>query len=219
MPRNALTQSCESQVNGSVYEHQVAIMNEAWDRWEVTNRGCLNDVFFGQTVSQIKCSSCEKFNQNFEFFNMISLPVPREDADIWTCLRMAFGDEHIHEWRCDHCGSKGISKKSQRIWGTSSILVIHLKRFSEDLSKIETGVRMPLSFKLGQYSLSLDDKYRLVSVACHVGSLNSGHYYAIRRNCKGEWCIYDDDRKYDITIDRMKNELLSNGYMFFYQRC
>ncbi len=213
LSKNTLSQNAS-------YIIQTKKMNELWDKWESQNKGCWNRTFFGQMISQITCMSCKEYNQNNEMFNMISIPIPKMEniskIDIWQCLKLAFEDETIEGWKCDHCKDNKISKKSQRLWSSPEILVIQLKRFDHNRSKNNSPVHMPISFTMNRFLLALDDKFTLISVACHIGSLNSGHYYTIRKT-GDQWNMYDDDHIYYLGKKPCIEEISRNGYLFFYK--
>lgn len=62
--------------------------------------------------------------------------------------------------------------------------------------------------------------YDLIGVVSHVGSMDSGHYYAHCRDASKQWFRIDDEEVYeenikDIGFDREGSEF---AYLLFYSR-
>lgn len=122
-----------------------------------------------------------------------------------------------------------------RITQLPRILIIHLKRFSYNGSKLKN----PLSFDeeiqvdaeymaLNQNKMSeeqmtkeLNHVYNLYALIVHEGySTSKGHYYSFVKNqATGIWYKYDDDEVKAIGKDLQSvKRLIQNAYILFYKK-
>ena len=140
------------------------------------------------------------------------------------CLEEFVKEEQLGEddlWYCPQCKKHQQATKKFDLWKAPDILVVHLKRFSNNRilrDKIDTFVDFPiegldLSEKVGERavarrlradgkdlppelaSVNLDEPllYDLFAVDEHMGGLGGGHYRAYSSNhLNGKWYHFDD---------------------------
>ena len=80
--------------------------------------------------------------------------------------------------------------KKINFWSLPKILIIVLKRFDNNGRKNNNLIKFPFELDLCKYCVGYKKnsyKYNLISVANHVGSLNSGHYFSHVKNTNGNW--------------------------------
>eukprot|EP00743_Colponemidia_sp_Colp-15_P008212 GILK01008907.1.p1 GENE.GILK01008907.1~~GILK01008907.1.p1 ORF type:complete len:644 (+),score=55.14 GILK01008907.1:74-2005(+) len=208
-----------------------------WRYFRERNDSFLVDVFGGQLMSVVTCSTCQHRSTAFDSFLDISLPIPRAQAgpfssskgcSIFDCLR-SFTEEEVLEgdekYYCSDCKKHRNSTKRLSFYRLPSVLVLHIKRFSYNSyrrDKLTTNVSFPLdSLDMRDYVSSKDPlvrgQYDLYAVSHHVGGLGGGHYTA---TCKNE-----DDLKWYNFNDSSVRELSdssgvsgSSAYVLFYKR-
>jgi ubiquitin C-terminal hydrolase len=192
-------------------------MNESWFNTVKKEYSQLIDIFYGQNITQIICGQCNKIHHNYEMFSNLMIPIDIEANSLIDCMDHYFQDEILNTydnpWICDVCKSNKQSKKSLIIWKEPDILIISLKRFSENMKKNNKNLIIPEIIELNNYSINKKraKKYKLLSVSCHVGSMYGGHYISIcKKNDK--WYIIDD-----IDIREIKDPDMGTGYLYFYQ--
>ena len=122
-------------------------------------------------------------------------------------------------WQCDSCKNKVRQYKQTRLWKTSDILFILLKRYNHN-RKIDKYLEYPLTLSLKDYNINYSGKksneYALSGFAIHSGGLGGGHYYAVCKNYLDEsWYEYNDSR-----VSRVNTEKCTNysPYLFVYKR-
>lgn len=173
------------------------------------------DLFYGNLISQIKCGDCHHINHNYELFSNLSILV--EHGDLMTNIAHYFEIEKMNGIKCEKCSRDQSITKSTKLWRLPKILIILLKRFDQNMKKIDSKMDVPEQIDLGEYTLfDRSDKYMLKSIACHSGSLNSGHYCAACRHPSGSWFIYDDDSIIPVTSYKKINSSLY--YVLFYEK-
>eukprot|EP00002_Diphylleia_rotans_P019806 TRINITY_DN3826_c1_g1_i3.p1 TRINITY_DN3826_c1_g1~~TRINITY_DN3826_c1_g1_i3.p1 ORF type:complete len:142 (-),score=30.08 TRINITY_DN3826_c1_g1_i3:528-953(-) len=132
------------------------------------------------------------------------------------------GEERYH---CSKCKKRQKSIKRMSIWKLPYILVIQLKRFSNNMSycdKISTEVSIPVrGFDMSAF---IENRaysqgphlYDLIGVSVHSGSLMGGHYTAYCLNMDDrQWYYFNDSR----VSSASESSLQGPGpYILFYKR-
>jgi len=180
---------------GDNHRHEHAL----WDQWE---------SFIHPEYEESKKANAEKRN------NGISLQ---------DCLDEFTKEEQLGEddlWYCPQCKKHQQASKKFDLWKAPDILVVHLKRFSNNRSlrdKIDTHIDFPiegldLGHMVGERKIAkmlldqgvdieglklgnLDEPlvYDLFGVDEHIGGLGGGHYRAYASNhLNGKWYHFDD---------------------------
>ena len=130
---------------------------------------------------------------------------------IKDCFGLFFEEENLEDpLYCHNCrGPENFSKKYS-INKLPYVLILSLKRFKYNQTsnfKLRQMITYPLDLELE------NKKYELYGVINHYGSINSGHYTAIIKNCEKKWIMCNDSNVYEIEEKRVMN---SNAYILFY---
>lgn len=191
------------------------------------NYSIINDIFNGIFYSEIKCHECNELSQIFEYYNILSLPIPDNNVSLETCIDNFFLEEKFNEnnkYKCSKCNKYVDATKKIYMWESPNILIIQLKRFNNcnyKQNKIQTTIKYPFN------NLSMDSffcshnphkcKYDLYAVINHMGSLNYGHYIAMTKNqFDNQWYEFNDE-----NVNRINNlnMIISNyNYILFYKK-
>lgn len=126
----------------------------AWLRYLYRNDSIVVQLFQGQLKSQLVCGHCGKTSTTYNPFMYLSLPIPGNAGSavrISDCLKEFFKDERLDggdAWRCPRCKVARPAVKRLSISKLPKILLIHLKRFSQNgpfRDKINTHVDFPVN--------------------------------------------------------------------------
>lgn len=199
---------------------------EYWNAYIHRDHSHIVDIFVGQLKSELKFTDCGHRSITFDPFWDLSLPIPKNQTDVSLddCLKLFMREEELEaEERpmCSKCKMRRSCTKSFSIHRFPRILVIHLKRFSQERygRKLTTLVDFPVKgLNLAEYSSEGGQKvtYDLYAVSDHSGSVHSGHYTAICKNpYSGEWFTYNDTR---VTPARSNQALSTEAYLLFYEQ-
>ncbi len=180
-----------------------------WNRYQCIHRSIIFDVFGGQFESRIECSSCHNRTYSFDMFWDISLPLKSKLFGINDLQQSfdAFVAEEEMDYKCSKCKHhKGL--KIQRIYKWPIVLVLHLKRFTyfAGWNKNGSEIKFPKDLIVDKWSSDIkhSDKgptYKLVSIICHYGSLDYGHYIAYcYDDIQGKWLCKNDEEVSDYNI-------------------
>jgi ubiquitin carboxyl-terminal hydrolase 8 len=198
----------------SLFESLQVKMSQDWYDNNKNDYSLIKELMFGQQISQIICGHCSKIHHNYEMYMNIMLGIEGKES-LSMALNHHFDDEQVDsEWVCDNCRFKSSSQKSIKLWKNPKLLVLSVKRFTPDLRKINEIIDIPEYIDIEEHTIGKTyTKYRLVSVSCHHGSIDSGHYISV---CKvnDHWFAYDDEQVF--KIDNYK-EAIKRGYTFLYE--
>jgi ubiquitin C-terminal hydrolase len=198
-------------------------LDESWRAHFKTQLTPLVPMFYGQSIIQIICGHCHKIFHNYEPFMVLTIPMASASCNsLGDCLHQYFQHETVNlpgevAWKCDRCQQSEESKQSIKIWRLPEILILCLKRFANNRSKLSREIQVPKSLDMSTHMITGDKKdsiYDLYSVACHNGSTSGGHYHALCRLPNDEWRRYDDCHVNSVPFPTKT----SSGYTFFYHK-
>ena len=150
-------------------------------------------------------------------------PKERTKIELTECFDNFMGWEKLenYNYKCDLCKTVETPLKKIQIYKCPYYLIIHLKRFIDEKSKINTEVNFPIrGLNLKDYIENENDKiekiYDLTGIMYHTGNLQYGHYYAVCYNIKHKkWFLYNDDKVNEI---KEKDIYIKDAYVLFYRR-
>ncbi|GAA6021024.1 hypothetical protein JCM11491_005969 [Sporobolomyces phaffii] len=200
----------------------------------------IHNTFSGRTRSQVSCGRCGHQSETFEMFLDLSLDVRDRGAGkdltrLHDCLQSFTAAEKLPaSYDCAACGNPP-EQASKRLSVTAlpQVLCVQLKRFEHTSlaggggSKIDSFVQFPLELDMTPYlSSSIDyptlankspsnqNRYNLLSVVAHEGSLSQGHYTTYARGTDDFFHI--DDEK--VRRCGLKEVQSSKAYLLVYSR-
>ena len=150
-------------------------------------------------------------------------PVERTKIELTECFEYFMGWEKLenYNYKCEVCKTAETPLKKIQIYKCPYYLIVHLKRFIDEKSKINTEVDFPLrGLNLKNYVVDKNDDiekiYDVFGIMYHTGNLQYGHYYAICYNIKHKkWLLYNDDKVSEIKESDIH---MKDAYVLFYRR-
>ena len=196
--------------------------NETWKRFYEKDYSYIVENFYSQLLSITSCTDCEYFTTNHDPIQVVSLEIPAQATSLKCCLAEYMKKLRLDEdnqWKCDKCENLVRPYKQTRLWKTSDVLFILVKRYRGN-QKINKFLEYPLNLSLKDYNINYSSKkkneYALQSMAIHSGSLGGGHYYAVCKNyLDDKWNEYNDTGVNRIGPDKVKTY---SPYLFVYKR-
>jgi ubiquitin C-terminal hydrolase len=184
-------------------------------------------MFYGMYHQKTVCQGCKNVSHRWEPFNSLKVPIPKgqQTCDILSALRDdLLHEEVIDEYVCDSCGPpRRPAKKSVSIWKLPLVLVMSIKRFTNDGNKIGTCVSaLPagaIDFK-PYFSEDSPEReglvhYTLRGMVDHHGGARGGHYTAQCRHSPSEKRHISDD---EAVHDADAPSFGPSTYMLFLER-
>ena len=181
-------------------------------------------MFYGIHVSQIKSLESEYTNTIPEPFFSLQIPLPdKENKTLIDCLDLYTIKEKLSDSEKilnETTNKREEATKQILFWNLPNILIITLKRFSNDNTKNDDVIDFPIeNLNLSKYVVGYNSKtyiYDLYGICNHAGGVNGGHYYSYVKNANGKWYNFNDT-----TVSEIKNveKLKTNkAYCFFYRK-
>jgi ubiquitin C-terminal hydrolase len=185
-------------------------------------------TFFGIHVSEITTidNLDESLSITPEPYFMVELPIPadKRTCSIYDCFDLYTKPEKLvgdDAWFNEETNKKQDVNKRIIYWNFPEILVIILKRFTNDNKKIQKLIDFPIeNLNLSKYVKGYNKDsyvYDLYGIANHSGNALGGHYFAYIKNANNQWYNFNDTNVTKIeNID--KTLISSKAYVFFYTK-
>lgn len=194
----------------------------------------LRNYMGGSIVHEIESSETDlpyKSERDEQFFR-ISLDIKNkktlaEALDLYIKEDLLEGD---NKYFCDQYAQKINAKKRCLINTLSNTVIIHLKRFEFDFTrmtriKVNDYCEFPTLLNLKPWTKDgIENKselpdsyynYELVGVIVHSGGADAGHYYSfIKERNTDKWLRFDDRNVEDFRIENLKDECFGGESSF-----
>jgi len=122
---------------------------------------------------------------------MLTLALPEKGSPylLTDLLNNYYTEEIIEGVDCEKCKRSGPACRTVRIYNEPKVLVLHLNRFQQGYFsnvKNKAPIKFDRVLNLPKNLLHPDKqkeqlRYELVGTVNHVGSINAGHYYAVKK--------------------------------------
>jgi ubiquitin C-terminal hydrolase len=180
--------------------------NQAVETWRKEFENAyspLVDIFYGLQHVVVRCKKCGSCSHSWEVFSALKAQVPKygQPATLQAMLEEEFKPETMEGYACDACApTRTEAEKSVRLWRMPLNVLVVLKRFTFDGTKIHTPcapIEGAISFQPFFSEESPEREgcvpYSICSIVDHHGGSNGGHYTAQSRTENGTWVFYDDE--------------------------
>ena len=195
---------------------------------ELNNKySIIAELFFGQYINKITTnedgSSGKVLSTTFEKFNNLSISI--HGTTLYDCLAKSFEKELLEDKYYDENTKEYYTvHREMKLMRVPKYLIIMLKRYNNHQKKSNNLISFPINnLNLTAYAEGYDNlecSLRLLSIGCHRGMLNGGHYYAICRHSDNKWYKFDDETvtEHDINQNKNKQILFKEAYILIYER-
>jgi len=196
--------------------------NQTWQRFYEKDYSYIVENFYSQLLGITSCTDCEYYTTNHDPIQVLSLEIPNESHSLNCCLNEYMKKYRLdseNTWKCDACKNHVRPFKQTRLWKTSDVLFILLKRYNRN-QKIDKYLEYPLTLDLKDYNINYSknksNQYSLNGMAIHSGNLGGGHYYAVCKNYLDDhWYEYNDSHVSRVTDDKL---MKYSPYLLVYRR-
>tara|TARA_X000000950_G_scaffold286749_1_gene396643 strand:- start:1227 stop:2111 length:885 start_codon:yes stop_codon:yes gene_type:complete len=188
--------------------HNSKIHIESFKHWKqyIGDKYC--NVVHGLFAKQCIIARTGQDSNVFDSILFLQLPIAKNRETLSDCLIDYFSKEmiEIDNKKC---------VRVQRLWTLSPILVIQLKRFRNNGTKINNRILYNEDLDVLPFVAPVkiaSSKYKLAAILCHTNMIIGGHYYALIKDTTSDrWIKVDDEKKYD-----WGKKIDPNAYGFFY---
>ena len=180
-------------------------------------------LFYGIHVSEISSMEDDKqLSLRPEPFSVLNLSIPdKKEITLLDCVNMYCKKEELtgdNQWLNDETNKKQDVYRGIIFWSLPDILIICLKRWSNNGGKIHKNVDAPFHIDLSKFVRGYNAKtykYDLYGVYNHWGGSLGGHYTGNVQNANGKWYTFNDTN----VVEIKDSEVVSNkSYCFFYRK-
>ena len=145
---------------------------------------------------------------------MLEVSIPNINISLNECIHNTLHDEDLDTlWYDEKTGSKKKLKKKTKIGYLSKILVIHLKRWTNNLSKNSAVITFDEMLDMSPFSTDENSLYELFAIINHEGNIFGGHYFSYIK--KNKWYEFNDAHIKEIHSSTIVNE---KNYCLFYRK-
>lgn len=136
----------------------VVASQKEWERYLHRDQSKITDLFAGQHISRLRCTTCGFTSTTYEAFYSISVEIPQRTTPvtIYDCLRSYCSEEKLsgdEVWRCPKCKVDREATKRIIITRVPEFLVVHFKRFSASQTERARKICTPVDFPLDNFDL------------------------------------------------------------------
>ncbi|RCH81299.1 Ubiquitin carboxyl-terminal hydrolase 36 [Rhizopus stolonifer] len=175
----------------------------------------LYQMFGGHIQKRLQCSACNKEDNHYDSFLYLSTSIAQGNQ-AERSLSKHFKQPVSLSRECPSCQHEGECKGKQTIYRVPMNLVIQLKRFNADGSKITKHIqfeeKLDIQHVVTEKEKSVD--YSLYAVIVHTGqTIHDGHFKAYVKSPSGIWYCMDNEAVQVVSVNRLLQE---NAYMLFY---
>lgn len=213
------------QIDDNKHNNDTEKAVEYWNNYMRYDNSRIVEIFVGQLKSELRFDECGHRSTTFDPFWDLSLPVAKvpSESDLTDCLGLFMKAEKLEgneSPTCAKCKKRSSCTKRFSIQRFPQILVLHLKRFSQERysRKITTLVNFPIkNLDLTEFAAEKGQQpvYNLYAVSEHSGTTYGGHYTA---KCKhpysGEWNSFNDTH---VSSCGANQAISSEAYVLFYE--
>jgi len=182
------------------------------------------NIFYGIHVSQItSLDKHERLSIRPEPYSILNLSIPqKQNVTLFDCLDLYCKCERLENdnaWYNEKTKKKESVDKGIIFWSLPNILIIDLKRFTNNNTKINCLIDIPIhDADFSKYVKGYNKesyKYDLYGICNHSGGVLGGHYTANVKNANGKWYNYNDTLVKEIP----ENAIIgSQSYCLFYRK-
>ena len=221
---NALSREVEMDIEGDPSTNHDKMAIKCYQMFKNMYSKDYSDMlplFYGISVSIIKSTESDYVNYIPEPFFNITLPIDKDTNNLYDCFNKYTEKEILtddNKISNDETGNKENAEKQILFWGLPNILIITLKRFTNNNRKINKNIDFEVNdLDLSKYVVGYDKtsyNYELYGICNHLGSCGGGHYTAMVKNANGNWYHFNDMVIQQINEKSIKS---SHVYCLFYR--
>ena len=127
--------------------------------------------------------------------------------------------ENDNAWYNDKTCKYETASKEIKFWSLPNVLIIDLKRFTNNSTKINKLIHVPLeNLDLQTYINGYNKDtyiYNLFGICNHHGGCFGGHYTAYVKNANNNWYEFNDT---NISLLNPNKIITNNAYCFFFKK-
>ena len=222
----AMAREVNMNITGNVLTETDALAKKCFNMMKIMYKKEYSEflkLFYGIHVSKVSSKESEYVNISPEPFLTLDLALPtnqNSQINLLNCFDSYISKEDLPPIEVDEKTQKKENATRQIIfWSLPDILIITLKRFSNNVRKNQCLVNFPIeNLDLSKYVVGYDKHgyvYDLYGICNHQGGCMGGHYFAYIKNPNGKWYSFNDADVKEVKISDLNSP---KAYCFFYRK-
>jgi len=197
------------------------LANKTWKDFYEKSYSYIIENFYSQLLTITSCPECNYYTTSHDPLHIISLELTDDCNNLEDCMKNYTIKKQLdneNKWKCDNCRLEVCPFQKTILWRISDVIMILLKQYKNDNTKISKIISFPIILDMNKYSLNKEksDNFELKSIGIHSGGTGGGHYYAACKNyLNGKWYRYNDTSVNEISTDELLNY---SPYLLVYSR-
>jgi len=204
-------------VSGKVNTDYDKITKDALEHFKIqfqSEYSLIIQLFYGQTfINMLSMDAHPLVSRHlFDYYCILPLPliVDRDSDTLEECIKRISLSEIIENFQVNN-ETRQMAQQTL-IWSTSLIQIFQFKRFING-KKNNAYVSFPLTLQSVAKGPVSSKIYTLVAIGNHLGSSESGHFFADCKGLDGTWRRFDDT---SISSIKEENFDYRAAYCLFY---
>lgn len=224
----ALARNVDMQITGTIKNDKDKLAQQCYEMMKVMYREEYSEmlkIFYGIHISEItSCKTGETLSTRPEPFSVLSLSIPGdfEKPSLYDCFDLYCRKEELsgeNAWMNEKTNEKEDVKRGMVFWDLPNVLIIDLKRWTDQGGKNPKLVEAPMtnadfSKHVHGYNKS-SNIFDLYGVCNHSGGSMGGHYTAFIKNANGKWYNINDTIVREVSVNKV---VTGQSYCFFYRK-
>jgi len=190
----------------------------------------ISNIFFGHTMSTLKCNNCNDVSQKIENFKELVLSIDDKDVNtLEQALDIFFNEEIIEDKKCEKCKKTKTTYRKYNIVSYPKYLFITFSRYKFNMQRLQyiknqKFINFPNELDISNYIIENNDNkhmddgsnYSLKGFINHMGVAGGGHYTATCKYPTG-WYECDDENPRLLSQD-LKDIHKRHAYILLYEK-
>ena len=221
---NALKHEVEMQIDGTAVTVTDTLAKKCYEAMKTMFSKEYSDII--NIFYAIQVTTISSINDNRvlsivpEPYCLLSLPINNNCNTLYDCLNLYCNNEILENdnaWYNDKTCKYETASKEIKFWSLPNVLIIDLKRFTNNSTKINKLIHVPLeNLDLQTYINGYNKDtyiYNLFGICNHHGGCFGGHYTAYVKNANNNWYEFNDT---NISLLNPNKIITNNAYCFFF---
>ena len=180
------------------------------------NKSFLTNLFYGRFKKEIICPNDHIIKVNFEVYNMIQLPIKKEEENKEYTIEeylKKFQEKRIieSEIECEECKKNDFYYSRTTIYNLPYYIILLL---NHQLIKYNEHFTIDVKEFFENKNENNNDKYELVGIIGYYGNYKTGYYFTKCKLNNENWIHYYSDKYFQVK-SYLKMDSREDAILFF----
>ena len=215
--------SANENTQNDMHEFLIILLDAIHDGLN-DNGHSIADLFTGIRTYQTVCENCKNVSKTHDSFRVLEMEIGK-NTELIKIVNDNFAPIRLSNdnlYKCDRCHQLTRATRFTSFKKLPKILFILLKRYHYDnhgnATRINSAISVPELLDFTDFNNHHPCIYSIMSVGCHFGSLDDGHYVSLikirqSKQSHSKWILFDDSKIAEVTEESINS---SASYLLCY---